>query len=551
MHHFFLPKIGFSTEFDIKMRWGWTGVMGGRFIIFWYRGQRQFLISKSVHQTKSNIWRCLFLFWQKMPLDLLRSTHPSAAALDEELSPTDCSEDSVEIRSPRPTIFRPSAILATPPTCLKRSSKHWTDSEQPEEKRMRRMDMAGPPPLTPFYPPALKLAGSSHPGHPHDALLLDAERSRLLHWMSAGRLDENSVPGWMRTNWPLAPTPADAAAHLMTSALHYYPHLLHLPPPHHPFLHPPPIYLSSYGLPHPALYHRPTLSAEEAPVSKLPVRPVTPPPPLPPPPPPPATTEKGSSKEASKRREIPASGEKSSAAPLHHRRSSAISQQVRSKKPRKIAAVNGPSGKRLEKPPSSSAVPFLSVETLLSRETTAIVEPEEEAEEAEEARWTPRPAFREQPNLPGQLQHPSGGSSSAASNRNYKNMTRERRMQANARERTRVHTISAAFEALRRAVPSFSHGQRLSKLSILRVASAYIAALGQLAGDEDQMPAASNDSLAECVDRCTRTLMTEGQMLRRKQRPGAPQQPPTDDEEDDEDDWWNLPTYLQQLWIID
>ena len=64
-------------------------------------------------------------------------------------------------------------------------------------------------------------------------------------------------------------------------------------------------------------------------------------------------------------------------------------------------------------------------------------------------------------------------------------MTRERRQQANARERTRVHTISAAFESLRRAVPSFSHGQRLSKLSILRVAGAYIAALSRLSDASD------------------------------------------------------------------
>ncbi|GFS41515.1 protein atonal 8 [Trichonephila inaurata madagascariensis] len=34
--------------------------------------------------------------------------------------------------------------------------------------------------------------------------------------------------------------------------------------------------------------------------------------------------------------------------------------------------------------------------------------------------------------------------------RNYKSMSRERRIEANARERTRVHTISAAFEDLRR-----------------------------------------------------------------------------------------------------
>ena len=54
--------------------------------------------------------------------------------------------------------------------------------------------------------------------------------------------------------------------------------------------------------------------------------------------------------------------------------------------------------------------------------------------------------------------------------KNYKNMTRERRVEANARERTRVHAISAAFEGLRRAVPSYSYNQRLSKLAILRIA---------------------------------------------------------------------------------
>ena len=72
----------------------------------------------------------------------------------------------------------------------------------------------------------------------------------------------------------------------------------------------------------------------------------------------------------------------------------------------------------------------------------------------------------------------TSATSAAATQRNCKNTTRERRQEANARERSRVHTISAAFENLRSAVPSFSHGQRLSKLAILRVASAYIMALG-------------------------------------------------------------------------
>ena len=58
--------------------------------------------------------------------------------------------------------------------------------------------------------------------------------------------------------------------------------------------------------------------------------------------------------------------------------------------------------------------------------------------------------------------------------KNYKNMTRERRVEANARERTRVHAISSAFEGLRRAVPSYSYNQRLSKLAILRIACRFV-----------------------------------------------------------------------------
>lgn len=50
----------------------------------------------------------------------------------------------------------------------------------------------------------------------------------------------------------------------------------------------------------------------------------------------------------------------------------------------------------------------------------------------------------------------------------YKNLTKERRLVANARERTRVHTISSAFEELRRQIPSYSCNQKLSKLAILR-----------------------------------------------------------------------------------
>ncbi|XP_052069345.1 uncharacterized protein LOC127708494 [Mytilus californianus] len=98
--------------------------------------------------------------------------------------------------------------------------------------------------------------------------------------------------------------------------------------------------------------------------------------------------------------------------------------------------------------------------------------------------------------------------------KNYKNMTRERRIEANARERTRVHTISAAFDALRKAVPSYSYNQKLSKLAILRIACSYIMALGKLAGD-DLNGKVENVSFADCVDMCTSTIQTEGRARRR------------------------------------
>lgn len=99
--------------------------------------------------------------------------------------------------------------------------------------------------------------------------------------------------------------------------------------------------------------------------------------------------------------------------------------------------------------------------------------------------------------------------------RNYKNMTRERRIEANARERTRVHTISAAFDTLRRAVPSYSHNQKLSKLSVLRIACSYILTLSRVAG-ADYSADNSEPSLAECVDLVSRTIQTEGKLRRKK-----------------------------------
>ncbi|XP_070519849.1 uncharacterized protein Net isoform X2 [Cardiocondyla obscurior] len=103
--------------------------------------------------------------------------------------------------------------------------------------------------------------------------------------------------------------------------------------------------------------------------------------------------------------------------------------------------------------------------------------------------------------------------------RNYKNMTRERRIEANARERTRVHTISAAFDTLRRAIPAYSHNQKLSKLSVLRIACSYIMTLSKILEKDGEVPATKSNglaSLSSCVEMVSRTIQTEGKLRKRK-----------------------------------
>ncbi|XP_011306205.1 actin cytoskeleton-regulatory complex protein pan1 isoform X2 [Fopius arisanus] len=99
--------------------------------------------------------------------------------------------------------------------------------------------------------------------------------------------------------------------------------------------------------------------------------------------------------------------------------------------------------------------------------------------------------------------------------RNYKNMTRERRIEANARERTRVHTISAAFDTLRKSIPAYSHNQKLSKLSVLRIACSYIMTLSKIANTPEGEETTSS-ALGTCVDMVSRTIQTEGKLRKKK-----------------------------------
>lgn len=95
----------------------------------------------------------------------------------------------------------------------------------------------------------------------------------------------------------------------------------------------------------------------------------------------------------------------------------------------------------------------------------------------------------------------------------YKNMTTERRMEANARERTRVHTIGAAFDRLRKMIPSLAHDQKLSKLSILRISCSYIMLLAAM-NDLDYSADSQGYTIEECTEMLTETIISEAKFKR-------------------------------------
>ena len=57
---------------------------------------------------------------------------------------------------------------------------------------------------------------------------------------------------------------------------------------------------------------------------------------------------------------------------------------------------------------------------------------------------------------------------------------RYRRIQANKRERKRMHTVNEAFDDLRDLVPTYPSNRKLSKIETLRLACAYIQDLAKL-----------------------------------------------------------------------
>lgn len=105
--------------------------------------------------------------------------------------------------------------------------------------------------------------------------------------------------------------------------------------------------------------------------------------------------------------------------------------------------------------------------------------------------------------------------STTTTTRYSKNMSRARRIEANARERSRVHTISAAFDTLRTTIPSYSKNQKLSKLSTIRIASAYILTLSRLL-DMDYSAEQNEPSVDECMSNITGIIHMEGKARKKK-----------------------------------
>jgi len=107
----------------------------------------------------------------------------------------------------------------------------------------------------------------------------------------------------------------------------------------------------------------------------------------------------------------------------------------------------------------------------------------------------------------------AAGGSGRSKQRNYKNMTRERLIEANARERQRVHTITAAFDRLQGAIPTSddlpgSGASKLSKLSVIKIATSYITLLSRMAG-YDHSKDKSSPSIEECIKQCADLVKAE------------------------------------------
>ena len=88
----------------------------------------------------------------------------------------------------------------------------------------------------------------------------------------------------------------------------------------------------------------------------------------------------------------------------------------------------------------------------------------------------------------------------------------DKRLEANARERERVHNLTAAFESLRQAIPMYGDQPKLSRLSILRIACSYVLVLGAL-NEIDFSEGQNAYTFDECFHMLSSTILNE---LKRK-----------------------------------
>ncbi|KHJ41005.1 hypothetical protein D918_08892 [Trichuris suis] len=134
-------------------------------------------------------------------------------------------------------------------------------------------------------------------------------------------------------------------------------------------------------------------------------------------------------------------------------------------------------------------------------EIVVTVEEEEEEREHPRRRCHGRPLPPSKDELPLDLSSKKSASSVKLFQPTLPANAIVRRMVANARERCRVHMISEAFEALRVALPSACPAQKLTKVSILRIACDYIMLLGAMNGRDY-----SADQRSPSVDELRRQL---------------------------------------------
>ena len=91
-------------------------------------------------------------------------------------------------------------------------------------------------------------------------------------------------------------------------------------------------------------------------------------------------------------------------------------------------------------------------------------------------------------------------------------MSRDRRIEANARERKRVHTITAAYDKLQAILPLSNvetNDAKLSKLSVIKIATAYILALSRMACHEDYTEDKRLSSVEDAMDNYHKIVMEE------------------------------------------